>query len=71
MTPQNDEYAGEFPWWLVAACGLGAFFLYRIVSDDLYTQVLNTLSQGVGITLFVTAVGFSTACVIGLLLAVA
>ncbi|NDR59346.1 amino acid ABC transporter permease [Aliiruegeria sabulilitoris] len=71
MTPQNDEYAGEFPWWLVAACGLGAFFLYRIISDDLYTQVLSTLSRGVGITLFVTGVGFSTACVIGLLLAVA
>ncbi|WP_245924997.1 amino acid ABC transporter permease [Aliiruegeria haliotis] len=60
----------EFPWWLVAAAGLAAFFLWRIVTDDLYTQVLVTLSRGVWITLFVTAVGFSSACMIGLGLAV-
>ncbi len=66
--PQDD---GDFPWWLVFAGALAAFFIYRIIADDLYTQVLATLAKGVGITVFVTLVGFGAACVIGLLLAVA
>ncbi len=68
-SPKNDDT--EFPWWLLVAGGLAAFFLYRILDDALYTQVLSTLSKGVGITIFVTLVGFSSACLIGLLLAVA
>lgn len=71
MGPQNGRDDEDFPWWLVATGGLGAWFLYRIVSDDLYLQVLTTLSKGVGITLFVTAVAFTSACLIGLLLATA
>jgi len=66
--PQQD---GDFPWWLVFAGALGAYFLYRIIADDLYAQVLGTLAKGVGITIFVTLVGFTLACLIGLLLATA
>ena len=47
------------------------YFLYRVVSDDIYAQVLSTLAKGVGITIFVTIVGFALACIIGLLLATA
>ncbi|RYH08654.1 amino acid ABC transporter permease [Tropicimonas sp. IMCC6043] len=71
MTPRNDQTVGEFPWWLLAAGGLGLWFLWRIVSDNLLSQILGTLSRGVWITLFVTLVAFSSACLIGLLLAVA
>lgn len=60
---------GDFPWWLVAVGCLGAYFLYRIVADDLYSQVLATLSRGVGITVLVTIAGFSGACAAGLALA--
>jgi len=67
-SPQRDA---DFPWWLVFAGGLGAYFLYRIVADDLYSQVFGTLTKGVGITILVTLVGFFSACVIGLLLATA
>ena len=67
-TPEQDE---DFPWWLVFAGLIGAFFLYRIVVDDLYWQVLGTLSKGAGITVMVTLVGFVSACVIGLGLAAA
>ena len=66
--PQDDR---DFPWWLVFAGGLAAYFLYRVVADDLYAQVLSTLARGIGITVFVTLVGFVSACVIGLLLATA
>lgn len=65
MAPRN----GDFPWWLVAVCALGGYFLWRIVSDDLYSQVLSTLARGVSITLFVTVLGFALAAVLGLLLA--
>ncbi len=67
-TPPQDK---DFPYWLVLAGGLGAYLLYRVVSDDLYTQILNTLSKGVGMTIFVTLVAFSMASLFGLLLAVA
>jgi len=67
-TPEQDK---DFPYWLVVAGLLAAWFLYRIISDDLYTQVLSTLSRGVWVTIFVTLVGFALASVIGLLLAVA
>lgn len=70
MTPELQD-DGDFPWWLVLAGGLGLYFLYRVVSDDLYAQVLGTLAKGIGITIFVTIVGFASACVIGLMLATA
>ncbi|WP_049645463.1 amino acid ABC transporter permease, partial [Candidatus Rhodobacter oscarellae] len=69
MGPQRDDDQ-DFPWWLVLAGALGAYFLYRVISDDIYAQVLRTLGKGVWITVFVTLVGFASACGIGLLLAV-
>lgn len=67
-SPKQDE---DFPWWLVFAIGLAGLFFYRIVIDDIYMQVLRTLGRGVWVTIFVTLVGFSSACIIGLGLAVA
>ena len=67
-TPPQDK---DFPYWLVAAGGIGAYLLYRVVTDDLYAQVLTTLSRGVYITVFVTLVGFAMASLIGLFLAMA
>ncbi len=67
-TPPQD---GDFPWWLVLAAALAAWFGYQVVSDDLYAQVLSTLSRGIAITVFVTLVGFATASAAGLLLAMA
>ncbi len=66
--PPQDK---DFPWWLVAAGGIGLYLLYRVVSDDLYRQVLVTLSKGIYITVFVTIVSFALASALGLLLAVA
>ena len=60
----------DFPWWLVVAATIAAFLMYRVVSDDLYAQVLRTLSRGIGVIIFVTLIGFSIASAIGLILAV-
>lgn len=71
MIPAPEDKHSDFPWWLVAITGLGAYFLWQILTDDIYTQVLRTLSKGIFITLFVTLVGFAMASAIGLILAVA
>jgi polar amino acid transport system permease protein len=66
-TPQDED----FPYWLLIAGGIAAYLMFRVVSDDLYVQVLTTLSTGVRITIFVTLVGFAMASAIGLMLAIA
>ncbi|CTQ52697.1 Glutamine transport system permease protein GlnP [Roseibium album] len=65
-TPKQD-----FPYWLLAAVGIATFLLFQIATDEIYTQVISTVSRGVGITIFVTLVGFFLASVLGLLLALA
>ena len=64
----NDK--GDFPWWLVVAAGLALFLAIEIVLNDLYSQIFSVVSKGVGITVFVTLVGFVLATAIGLVLAV-
>ena len=68
MTPPPPR---EFPYWLVLAGAVGVYLFYRIWSDDLYAQVLATVSRGIGITVFVALVAFSLASVLGLALALA
>ncbi len=59
------------PWWLIIAAAIGLVVVWRIASDDLYRQILASLSRGVAITIFVTLVAFAMASVAGLGLAVA
>ena len=61
----------EFPWWLLAVIGLGAYALWQVLTDDIYSQVLSTLRQGILITIFVTLIGFALAASMGMLLALA
>ena len=68
MTP-NPKPDNDFPWWLLLVIGVGLFLFWRVLSDEVYAQVLATLSKGVWITVLVTLVAYSAACVIGLLLA--
>lgn len=67
----QTPYKDEFPYWLVLATGIGLYFAYRVITDDLYVQVFNIVSKGVSITLFVTFVAFFLASALGLLLALA
>ncbi|MDH5530795.1 MAG: amino acid ABC transporter permease [Paracoccaceae bacterium] len=66
--PQKDK---DFPYWLVILIGVGAWFFYLVWASDLYAQVMSTVSRGIGITIFVTLVGFTLASALGLLLAMA
>ena len=67
LGPQRDD---DFPWWLVAAGGIGLYLAWRVVSDDLHAQILTTLMKGVQVTIFVTLVGFASAAALGLVIAV-
>jgi His/Glu/Gln/Arg/opine family amino acid ABC transporter permease subunit len=60
----------DFPYWLVALGAIIIWMCWKIVADDLYVQVAGTLSKGIKITVLVTLVGFATASLAGLLLAV-
>jgi polar amino acid transport system permease protein len=61
----------DFPWWLVIVAATGVWLFYEVLSDAVYAQVLSTLKQGIWVTVLVTLVGFSAACLLGLGLAVA
>ena len=67
MTSSNDD---EFPWWLVAATTIAVAIALVIASNRIYGQVFNTVVKGVWTTLYVTAVGFALASLMGLGLAV-
>jgi His/Glu/Gln/Arg/opine family amino acid ABC transporter permease subunit len=61
----------EFPYWLLILIGIGSYLFWRVLSDDLYAQVLSTLSKGIWTTVMVTVVAFTLAASLGLVLAVA
>lgn len=56
----------DFPWWLVATIGLGVAIASFIAASDLYAEVFRTVAKGIGITIFVTIVGFALASALGL-----
>lgn len=66
LTPQHDR---DFPYWLLIVLAVGGYLFWQVFTNDLYTQVLGTLSKGIRITLFVTIVGFALAATLGLGLA--
>jgi polar amino acid transport system permease protein len=59
--PQRD-----FPWWLVAAGVIAGAIAAVIAANELYAQVFSVVARGVGITIFVTVVGFAIASALGL-----
>ncbi|MEK0165311.1 amino acid ABC transporter permease [Phaeobacter sp. A36a-5a] len=66
-----DSKKEDFPWWLAAVILIGATLIWRVVSDDLYLNILSTLMRGVQLTIFVTLVSFFLASLLGLGLALA
>ncbi|WP_315926489.1 amino acid ABC transporter permease [Mesorhizobium sp. SP-1A] len=56
----------DFPWWLAAAVAIALAAAMAIAASDLYRQVFSTVAKGIGITVFVTVVGFALASALGL-----
>jgi His/Glu/Gln/Arg/opine family amino acid ABC transporter permease subunit len=70
MTPAPGQDS-DFPWWLVILAVTGAWLFWQVLSNDLYAQALRTLAQGIWVTVAVTVIAYTSACLIGLGLAVA
>lgn len=71
MTTRSTSTKPDFPYWLAAISAIAVFLLIQIATDEIYSQVMATVSRGVWITIFVTLVAFFLASVIGLVLALA
>ncbi|NML75578.1 amino acid ABC transporter permease [Rhizobium sp. S-51] len=61
----------DYPWWLVALGLVAAAIAAVIIFNGLYAQVFITVARGIGVTVFVTVMGFSFATALGLLIALA
>lgn len=67
----TEGEAEEFPWWLVILGVTGLWLFYEVWVSEIYSAVMATLVQGIGITVAVTLVAYAMACLLGLMLAVA
>jgi len=56
----------DFPWWLVVAVAIAVAVAVFIITNGIYAQVFQTVAKGIGITVFVTLVGFALASILGL-----
>ena len=69
-TPTGSRSQREdFPYWLVAAVAIAALAAIGIATSDLYSQIFATVAAGIGMTIYVTIVGFTLASTLGLCLA--
>ncbi|HZP19556.1 MAG TPA: amino acid ABC transporter permease [Bauldia sp.] len=59
----------EFPFWLLAAILLGVLFAWLMVEDGDYSAILLALQKGIWTTLWVSALAFALAAILGLLVA--
>lgn len=65
-TPENDR-----PYWLILLIGIGLWLFYEVWANQIYADVLATLSKGIWLTVLVTLIAYGGACLLGLALAVA
>ncbi len=70
MTPPSEPRR-EFPLWLVIIVVTGLWFFGRVLTSEIYADVLSRLMRGLWITVIVTLVSYGAACVLGLALAMA
>jgi polar amino acid transport system permease protein len=63
--------ADRIPYWLVATIGLGLFFLFKILTDEVYNVIFMALLKGVQVTIYVTIVAYIGAVFFGLLVGMA
>jgi len=66
MQPPARAQKPEIPWWLAVAVAIAVVAAVGIAGSDLYRQVFATVAKGIGITVFVTVVGFALASALGL-----
>jgi polar amino acid transport system permease protein len=58
----------HLPWWFLIILLIIIFMAFRIIIDPIYQGIFNTILGGLGTTLYVTAVSFVFALLLGLIL---
>ncbi|APG86201.1 amino acid ABC transporter permease [Sinorhizobium americanum] len=68
MAPVNSSASekGDYPWWLVALLVIAVALAAVIAANDIFAQVFAVVLKGLGVTVFVTLVGFALATMLGL-----
>jgi polar amino acid transport system permease protein len=64
----NFSNIQQFPWWFVVILLIIAYMLVRVIVDPLYQNIFFTVLQGLSTTLYVTAISFVMALVVGMVL---
>ena len=59
------------PYWLMALVAIGLWLFYLVWANQIYADVMATLVKGIGVTIAVTVIAYGSACILGLLLALA
>jgi polar amino acid transport system permease protein len=67
--PRLRAFVNHVPWWLVAIGTLIAWLAAEAASDGLYREILGVVSQGIGVTVFVSLLAFAAATALGLVVA--
>ncbi|WP_173508735.1 amino acid ABC transporter permease [Sinorhizobium psoraleae] len=66
LQPSDRSQKGDYPWWLVALLVIAVALATVIATNDIFSQVFNVVLKGIGVTVFVTLMGFALATVLGL-----
>jgi len=66
---RTKDFLRIVPWWLIAIGGLVGWLVAEAFSSELYRQILSTVSDGIGVTVFVAVVAFAAATLLGLVVA--
>ncbi|WP_077968263.1 amino acid ABC transporter permease [Ensifer adhaerens] len=66
--PQSSDMSGkgDYPWWLVALLVIAVALAAVIISNDIFSEVFTVVFKGLGVTVFVTLMGFVLATTLGL-----
>ena len=64
-----SDRLSRWPWWALVAALLGVLFAWYILTDQTYRGIFERISEGILVTLRVTALAYGLALVLGLIVA--
>lgn len=79
VNPETDSFAAQptrrfslnflytLPWWLIILILIGISIVVLIKDDAIYSRIFSQLKEGIGMTLVVSVVAYTSAIVIGLI----
>ena len=65
------DYFARLPYWLLTALLLGVLLLWSLLADADYNLILNAVSRGAGVTVYVCVLAYTLALLTGLVLGLA